>query len=100
MGIQSTYFFTLAGIKQSSAFTVTAIMFALQLVANMLSWYLLERIGRRTMLLVGVAVILVSHFIVGGLGTDSSYTSGALPKVIVAFMIILIVSCQLSVNSA
>jgi len=96
----STYFFFLAGIEQTQAFTITAIMFALQLVANMLSWYLLERLGRRPMLLTGIAVTLVSHLIIGGIGTDSSYTSGVLPKVIVAFMVIIIVSCQLSVGTA
>jgi len=96
----TTYFFILAGVKQSEAFSFTAIMFALQLVANMLSWYLIERFGRRFLLLTGTTVVLISHFVIGGIGTSSTYTSGPFPKAVVSFMVILTVFYELSLGSA
>ena len=78
---------------------MTSIMFGLQVLANILSWYLIERFGRRALLLTGLTVIIVSYFIIGGLGTSDTYMLGVLPKVIVAFMVIITVAAQLSISS-
>jgi len=74
-------------------------MFALQLLANIVSWFLIEKVGRRAMLLSGLTIIAISYLIIGGIGTNNSYTSGIRPRVVVSFMIILTIAGQLSINT-
>ncbi|KAI5840331.1 general substrate transporter [Morchella snyderi] len=95
----TTYFFILSGIATAQAFTITAIMFALQVVANMCSWYSIDRFGRRFLLLVGTSIMFVSLYIIGGVGTNPLYTTGHFPKVVVSFMVIFSVFYQLSLGS-
>ncbi|ESZ93134.1 maltose permease [Sclerotinia borealis F-4128] len=62
---QATFFFEQAGIKPDFAFKLNLINSCLQFVANILSWPLTARFGRRTIYLWGTATNLTFLFILG-----------------------------------
>ncbi|ORY35933.1 general substrate transporter [Naematelia encephala] len=63
---QTTYFFQNAGLK--NAFTASVIISCIGLAGLGASIYLIERLGRRTLVIWGAAIMIVSDMVIGGLG--------------------------------
>ncbi|KAL8303128.1 hypothetical protein RB597_005251 [Gaeumannomyces tritici] len=78
-----TYYFRLAGVKDPLAVGQAAM--AIQLVGNICSWPLVDRLGRRPLLVGGSFVMTALLLVVGGVSTIP--TPGALSAT-VAFMVI------------
>lgn len=78
-----TYYFRLAGVNNPLGIAQAA--FAIQLFGNMCSWPLVDRLGRRPMLVGGMIVITAGLLIIGGISTVSN--DSAL-KATVSFMVI------------
>ncbi|TKY86302.1 hypothetical protein EX895_005127 [Sporisorium graminicola] len=67
----STYFFTQAGMSTINAFNMTMAMYALGAVGTVLSWFLINRAGRRHMYLWGQAAMFSTMLVTGILGCVS-----------------------------
>lgn len=70
-----TYFFTLAGLETAQAFNMGIGFMAIGWVSVLLSWYLMQKFGRRTLFGVGLTILTVLMFLVGIL--DLVPTTGA-----------------------
>jgi sugar porter (SP) family MFS transporter len=70
-----TYFFTLAGLETAQAFNMGIGFMAIGWVSVLLSWYLMQKFGRRTLFSVGLTTLMVLMFLVGIL--DLVPTTGA-----------------------
>ena len=64
----STYFFSQAGLSTINAFNMSMAMYALGAVGTVLSWFLINRVGRRQMYLWGQAAMFSTMLITGVLG--------------------------------
>ncbi|CDR99528.1 hypothetical protein, partial [Sporisorium scitamineum] len=64
----STYFFVQAGMSTVNSFNMTMAMFALGAVGTVLSWFLINRVGRRQMYLYGQAAMFTTMLVTGILG--------------------------------
>ncbi|KAJ4301255.1 hypothetical protein N0V90_003346 [Kalmusia sp. IMI 367209] len=64
----STYFFEQAGLDTSNAFSMSLGQYALGAVGVFLSWWLMPRVGRRTLYVWGLVVMLAILLIIGFLG--------------------------------
>ncbi|KAJ5703543.1 hypothetical protein N7493_011468 [Penicillium malachiteum] len=76
-----TYYFKLAGVKDSVATAQGA--YAVQLFGNICSWLLVDRLGRRPMIVGGMFVITIGLFIIGCISINGS---AAALKATAAFM--------------
>jgi SP family general alpha glucoside:H+ symporter-like MFS transporter len=61
----SSYFFELAGLSASSAFSMSVGVSVLGLVGVVCSWFLINRTGRRSTTLVGMSVLTLLLFMIG-----------------------------------
>ncbi|KAL2820612.1 general substrate transporter [Aspergillus granulosus] len=61
----ATYFFQLGGMSAQNSLNVTTASLCLLIPALLLSWYLMGRLGRRTILLCATSVIMVLWMAVG-----------------------------------
>ena len=61
----STYFFELGGLEPEAAFSLGLGVSSLGIVGNILSWFLINSAGRRSMLLWGCVGLLVCLLIIG-----------------------------------
>ncbi|KAG7116775.1 Major facilitator-type transporter ecdC like protein [Verticillium longisporum] len=57
------YFFTVAGVNNPMGIAQGA--YAIQLVGNMVSWFLVDRLGRRPLIVWGMAATTVLLFVIG-----------------------------------
>lgn len=80
-GVLCSYYFRLAGVKNPLAIGQAA--FAIQLVGNICSWPLVDRIGRRPIIVGGCIVMTCGLLLIGGLGTLHSQPA---LSAVVAFM--------------
>ncbi|GAC71985.1 predicted transporter [Moesziomyces antarcticus T-34] len=64
----STYFFSQAGLSTVNAFNMSMAMYALGAVGTILSWFLVNRVGRRQMYLWGQTAMFSTMLITGVLG--------------------------------
>ncbi|CZR58888.1 uncharacterized protein PAC_08780 [Phialocephala subalpina] len=64
------YFFLLAGVNNPLGIAQAA--YAIQLFGNMCSWPLVDRFGRRPLIVYGTMIMTASLLLIGGLGTLSS----------------------------
>ncbi|SPO05391.1 related to MFS alpha-glucoside transporter [Cephalotrichum gorgonifer] len=78
-----TYYFRLAGVNDPLAIGQAA--FAIQLVGNMVSWPLVDRIGRRPIIVYGCIGMTAGLLLIGGIGTLNSPSA---LNAIVALMVI------------
>ncbi|KAJ0378158.1 hypothetical protein COL26b_003584 [Colletotrichum chrysophilum] len=62
-----TYYFRLAGVQNPIGIAQAA--FAVQLFGNMCSWPLIDRVGRRPMIVGGCFVMTATLLLIGGIGT-------------------------------
>lgn len=66
----STYFFRQAGLPTTQAFNMTIVNYCLALLGQIVAWFILSYVGRRTMYLWGLVWILILFLITGGLGVS------------------------------
>ncbi|KAH7160656.1 maltose permease [Dactylonectria macrodidyma] len=59
------YFFTVAGVN--NAVGVAQGAYAIQLVGNVMSWFAIDRLGRRPMILYGSVVLTTTLLVIGGI---------------------------------
>ena len=64
------YFFTIAGV--ANPIGISQISYSIQLLGNIVSWFLVDRIGRRPLAVYGLIIMTVTLLIIGGLGTIQS----------------------------
>ncbi|RDW87847.1 hypothetical protein BP5796_03541 [Coleophoma crateriformis] len=67
------YYFTLAGVQ--NALAIAQVAYAIQLFGNLCSWSLIDRYGRRTLVVYGTIVMTASLLIIGGISTINSSNS-------------------------
>lgn len=68
----STYYFELAGNSVQRSFQLSCGAQALSIAGNICSWFLIDSLGRRPLILWGLCGLTVLLFITGGLGTSSA----------------------------
>lgn len=78
-----TYYFRLAGVGNPLGIAQAA--FAIQLVGNICSWPLIDRLGRRPIIVGGTITITAGLLIIGGISTQDSKPA---LSATVAFMVI------------
>lgn len=73
----STYFFQQAGLSDSNAFSMSLGQYGIGGVGVVVAWFLIPRIGRRTLYVCGDAAMVVILVIIGGLGIIDKNNIGA-----------------------
>lgn len=73
----STYFFENAGLATSNAFSMSLGQYALGAVGVFLSWWLMPRVGRRTLYVWGLVAMFAILLIIGFLGIAPEGNVGA-----------------------
>lgn len=71
----STYYMQLAGYSDQMSFRLAVATQVLSMVGNVMSWYLVDKFGRRNTTFYGMLVLTVLLLITGGLACDSSNVS-------------------------
>lgn len=71
----SNYFFELAGISDSNAFTLSVGVTILGLLGVIFSWFLINRCGRRSTSLVGMVILTFLLLLIGILDVLPNYSS-------------------------
>ncbi|KAH7146608.1 maltose permease [Dactylonectria estremocensis] len=61
------YFFTIAGV--ANPIGIAQISYSIQLLGNIASWFVVDRVGRRPLAVYGLIAMTVTLLIIGGLGT-------------------------------
>ncbi|KAF2441009.1 sugar transporter [Karstenula rhodostoma CBS 690.94] len=64
----STYFFENAGLDTSNAFSMSLGIYAIGAIGVFVSWWLMPRVGRRTLYVWGLVIMLAILLIIGFLG--------------------------------
>lgn len=79
VGSYSTYFFQLAGYNTHLSFQISVGQQALSILGCIASWFILDRFGRRHVMLYGMISLFVLNVITAGLGCSNkeSYLTGA-----------------------
>ncbi|KAH8168536.1 sugar transporter domain-containing protein [Sarocladium implicatum] len=73
----STYYMQLAGYSTAESFKLQIVQQVISLVGNVMSWYLVDRVGRRNLTFYGLLILMVILTIMAGLavaGTSSAIT--------------------------
>jgi MFS transporter, SP family, general alpha glucoside:H+ symporter len=68
----STYYSQLAGYSTSMSFKLQIVQQVISMVGNVMSWYLIDKIGRRALTVYGTAILTVILWIMGGLAVGGS----------------------------
>jgi len=98
------YVIQMAGVTGNANLLASGVQYALFLVFTALTFFIIDRVGRRPLLVYGILMMAVCHFIIGGvLGTYGTYVdsvagnpnvkvqvSGQASRVVIAFSYILI----------
>jgi SP family general alpha glucoside:H+ symporter-like MFS transporter len=63
----STYYMQLAGFTTAESFKLQIVQQVLSLVGNVMSWYLVDRVGRRNLTFWGLFVLTIILFVMAGL---------------------------------
>lgn len=71
----STYFFQLAGLPDSSSFNLGVGVTACGVVGTIVSWFIINRIGRRPIFLLGMTTLTVINLLIGILSFIHTSTS-------------------------
>ncbi|CZR68320.1 related to MFS alpha-glucoside transporter [Phialocephala subalpina] len=61
------YYFTIAGVKNPIG--IVQISYAVQLLGNIGSWSVVDRVGRRPLVVYGMIIITATLLVIGGVGT-------------------------------
>ena len=89
----AVYFFSLIGLKNT--FTANLIIYCVLLAGVLVSFYLVDKVGRRPLLLGGTATMSVLVFIVGGIGFMT--LTDAAGNALVAIMSIWVAAYSVSI---
>lgn len=81
----ATYYIQLAGYSTSASFKLQIIQQVLSILGNIMSWYLVDKIGRRSLTLYGTIILVVILFLMGGLADAAT---GSTIKGSVAFIML------------
>lgn len=81
----ATYYIQLAGYSTSASFKLQIIQQVLSMLGNIMSWYLVDKIGRRSLTLYGTIILVVILFLMGGLADAAT---GSTIKGSVAFIML------------
>jgi SP family general alpha glucoside:H+ symporter-like MFS transporter len=73
----STYFFEQAGLDTSNAFSMSLGQYALGAVGVLVAWYLMTKVGRRSLYIWGQAIMCSLLLIIGFLGLVPAGNTGA-----------------------
>lgn len=68
----STYYAQLAGYSTSMSFKLQIIQQVLSMLGNVMSWYLIDKVGRRPLTVYGTAGLTVILWVMGGLAVGGS----------------------------
>ncbi|KAL4884539.1 general substrate transporter [Aspergillus karnatakaensis] len=68
----STYYAQLAGYSTDMSFKLQVIQQVLSMVGNIISWYLVDKVGRRDLTLYGTGVLTVILWVMGGLAVGGT----------------------------
>lgn len=68
----TTYYLQLAGFSTSMSFKLQIVQQGLSLLGNVMSWYLVDRMGRRNLTFYGLLVLTVILWVMGGTATVGS----------------------------
>ncbi|TDZ30401.1 Maltose permease MAL31 [Colletotrichum spinosum] len=63
----STYYMQLAGYSTAESFKLSIVQQIISVVGNVMSWYLVDRLGRRSLTVYGLAILTVILLFTGGL---------------------------------
>ncbi|KXL42773.1 hypothetical protein M433DRAFT_27678 [Acidomyces richmondensis BFW] len=81
----STYYAQLAGYSTEMSFKLQIVQQVLSMVGNIMSWYLIDIVGRRGLSIYGIIGLTVLMWIMGGLATGGS--SGELKGAVVMILL-------------
>ncbi|KAK9342923.1 general substrate transporter [Lipomyces starkeyi] len=76
-----SYYFVLAGVH--NPFGISQMVYSVQLLGNMCAWPLVERVGRRRILLCGMVFMKATLVVIGGVSTVHGQTA---LKIVVSFL--------------
>jgi MFS transporter, SP family, general alpha glucoside:H+ symporter len=68
----STYYIQLTGVSTEESFSLQIVQQCLSMLGNIGSWYLVERVGRRSLTFWGLVGTTILNFLYGGLGSSWS----------------------------
>lgn len=82
----STMFYIAAGMEESASFNMSLIQYALGAAGTVLSWFLMARVGRRTLYLYGSSMLFCLLMVIGFVslappGSNKNWAIGALLSV-------------------
>lgn len=84
-GSYATYYIQLAGYSTSASFKLQIVQQVISLVGNVMSWYLVDRAGRRNLTFWGLAILTVVLWLMGGLATSG--TAGGIKGTVAMIML-------------
>jgi hypothetical protein len=76
------YYFTIAGVNNPIG--MVQVCFSIQVLGNIISWFVVDRIGRRPLAVYGMFIMTATLLVIGGIGTIKN--SKAALQAIVALM--------------
>lgn len=82
----STYYMELAGYSNRMSFLLTVIANLIGIVGNVVSWWLIDRVGRRDLTFYGLLSCTIVFLVTGGVACDTSDANAY--RVTVAFILI------------
>lgn len=68
----STYYMQLAGFSTAESFKLQIVQQVISLIGNVMSWYLVDRVGRRNLTFWGLFVLTIILFVMAGLAVVAS----------------------------
>jgi len=77
----STYYYQLAGYSTSESYILQIVQQVISLIGNVMSWFLVERFGRRPLMFYGLCFLTVDLMLTGGLAVVG--TPGALKGILI-----------------
>ncbi|MCJ1230228.1 hypothetical protein MMC12_006900 [Toensbergia leucococca] len=83
----STYFYEQAGLPTTKSFDMALAQYAIGIVGTVGSWFLMQRVGRRTLYVYGQLIMIVILVVVGGIGCakESNGTAWATGSLLLIF---------------
>lgn len=71
----STYYMQLAGYSTSMSFKLQIVQQVLSLIGNVMSYFVIDRVGRRNVMVYGLGILTAILMVTGGLGVVGSQTA-------------------------
>ncbi|WYZ35893.1 hypothetical protein EsH8_X_000540 [Colletotrichum jinshuiense] len=80
----STYYMQLAGYSTAESFKLQIVQQVISLIGNVMSWYLVDKMGRRSLTVYGLAILTVILLFTGGLALPGTvaYNKGTVALIL------------------